>query len=86
MRVGIHQGRITCKVVVGGVNTKVGIGDGGTRHVQRVNDLLKIGGRTIRGDLISENDEGLDEGKKSETHCIFNQRNQQSHMTNDQNT
>ena len=77
MRVEIHQQRIACKIVVRGVNAKVGIGDGRTRHVQRVNDFLKVRGRTIRGDLIGKNGERSDEGKKSKTHCIFNQRNQQ---------
>ena len=30
------------------------------------------------------NGEELDEGKKSETHCIFNQKESPNHMTNDQ--
>ena len=68
----IHQRRITRKVVIGGVHTKVRVGNGGTRHVKRVDDLLKIGGRTIRGDVIGKNNEELDEGKKSKTHWIFN--------------
>ena len=74
MRMEIHQRRVAGKIVVGGINTKVGIGDGGTRHVQRVNNLLKVGGRTIRGDLIGENGDELDEGEKSKTHCLFNQK------------
>ena len=73
----IHQRRIARKIVIRGINAKVGIGNGRTRHVQRVNDLLKIRGGTIGGDLVSENGEGIDEGKKSKTHCIFNQRSQQ---------
>ena len=76
MRVEIHQGRITCKVVIRGINTKVGFGNGRAGHVQRVNNLLKIRGGTIRGDVVGENDERLDEGKKSKMYCIFNQRNQ----------
>ena len=76
MGMEIHQRQVARKIVIGGINTKVGIGDGRTRHVQRVNDLLKVGGRTIRGDLIGENGDELNEGKKSKTHCIFNQRNQ----------
>ena len=72
----IHQRRIACKIIIGGVNTKVGISDGRAGHVQRVNDLLKVGGRTIRGDLIGENGDELNEGKKSKTHWTFNQRNQ----------
>ena len=61
----IHQRRITCEVVVSGVNTKVGLGDGGSRHVERINDLLKVGGRAIRGDVVGKNDEGLDGGRKA---------------------
>ena len=68
----VHQGRVARKVIIGGVNPKVRVGDGGTRHVQRIDNLLKIRGGTIRGNVVSENDEGLDGGKKSETHCIFN--------------
>ena len=52
MGMKIHQGGVARKVVVGGINTKVGIGDGRTRHIQRINNLLKIRGRTIRGDVI----------------------------------
>ena len=77
MRVEIHQGGVTCKVVIRGINAKVGVGNGGARHIQGVNNFLEVRGGTIRGDVISENDEGLDGEKKSETHCIFNQRNQQ---------
>ena len=72
----IHQRGITRKIVIGGVNTKVEVGDGRARHVQRVNDLLKIRGRLVERDIVSENDGKLDGGKKSKTHCIFNQRNQ----------
>ena len=46
----------------------MGVGNSGARHVQRVNDLLKVRGRTIRGDLIGENGEGLNgEGKAKHT-------------------
>ena len=86
MGVEIHQGGVVGKVVIGGVNAKMGIGDGGARHVQRVNNLLKVRGGAIRGDLISENGERFDEGKKSKTHCIFNQKRSTNHMTNNQTT
>ena len=76
MRVEIYQRRIACKVVIGGVNAKVRVGNGGARHVQRIDNLLKIRGGTIREDVVRENDEKLDGGKKSKTHHIFNQRNQ----------
>ena len=68
----IHQRRIVCKVVISGVNAKVGIGNGGMRHVQRVDNLLEIRGRAIGGDVVSEYDEELNGEGKSKTHCIFN--------------
>ena len=77
MRVEIHQRRIACKVEVGGVNAKMGISNSGMRHDERVDDLLKIRRRTVGEDVISENGEELDEEKKSKTHGIFNQGNQQ---------
>ena len=77
MRVEIHQGRVTREIIVSGINAKVGISDSGTGHVQGVNDFSKVRRRAIGRDVVSEYDEGLDEGKKSKTHCIFNQRNQQ---------
>ena len=65
MRMEIHQRGVTCKIVIGGVDTEMGISDGRVRHVQRVNDLLKIRGGAIRGDLIGENGEEFDEGRKA---------------------
>ena len=73
----VHQRRVARKIVIRGIDAKVRIGNGGTRHIQRVNNFLKIGGRAIRGDLIGENGERSDEGEESKMHCIFNQRNQQ---------
>ena len=64
MRMEIHQGGITGEVIISGVNTKVRVGDGGARHVQRVNNLLKVRGGAIRGDLVSENGERLDGEEK----------------------
>ena len=66
MRMEIHQRRVTCKVIIGGVNAKVGISNSGTRHVERVNDSLEVGGGMVRGDVVSENDEELDEGKEKQ--------------------
>ena len=74
MRVEIHQGRITCKIVICGIHTKVGIGDGRMRHVKRVNDLLKVGGRTIGGDVVGENDEDLDGGRKAKRTAYLTKR------------
>ena len=61
----VHQRRIAHKVVIRGVNTKVGISNGRARHVQRVNNLLKVRGGTITRDLIGENGEELDGGRKA---------------------
>ena len=72
----VHQRRVAGEIVIRGVNAKVGISNGGMRHIQRIDNLVKIRGRTIRGDVVSENDERLDGGEKSEMHCIFNQKNQ----------
>ena len=47
MRVEIHQRTVTGEIVIGGVNTKMGVGDGRARHVDNVNNLLKIGGRLV---------------------------------------
>ena len=73
----VHQRGVTREIVIGGIDTKVGVGNGRARHVQRVNNLLKIRGGSTRENVIGEYDEGLDEGKEKQTHCIFNQRNQQ---------
>ena len=51
----VHQRRVACKIVIGGVNAKVGFSNRGARHIQRVDNLLKIRGGTIRGNLIGEN-------------------------------
>ena len=68
MGVKIHQRRVAHKVVIRGINTKMRIGNGRARHVQRVNNLLKVRGRAIRRNLISENGEEFDgEGKAKRT-------------------
>ena len=68
MGVKIHQRRVARKVVIRGINTKMRIGNSGARHVQRINNLLKVGGRTIRRYLIGENGEEFDgEGKAKHT-------------------
>ena len=57
MRMEVYQGGVACEVVIRGVNTKVGISNSGARHVQRIDNLLKIRGGTVGRDLISENGE-----------------------------
>ena len=73
----VHQRRIAGKVIIGGVNAKVGIGNGRTRHIQRVDNLLKVRGGTIRGDLIGENGKGLDGGRKAKRTAYLTKMNQQ---------
>ena len=64
MRMKIHQRGIAGKVIIRSVNTEVRIRNGRTRHVQRINNLLKIRGGTIRRDLIGENGEKFDGEEK----------------------
>ena len=75
----IYQGRVTRKIVIGSVNTEVRVSNGGVRHIQRVNNLLKIMGRTIRRDDVSENDEELDGERKAKRTAYLTKRNQ--HIT-----
>ena len=41
----IYQGRIACEIIIGGIDTEVGIGNDRTRHIDEVNNLLEVGGR-----------------------------------------
>ena len=61
----VHQGRVARKIVIRSINAKVRIGNGGTRHIQRINYLLKVRGRAIGGDLVSKNGGRFEWGKKS---------------------
>ena len=76
MRVKIHQRTIVGKIVIRGINTKVGIGDSRTRHVNAVNYLLEeVGGAVVGVDVV--NDEELDGGKRKAKHTAYlNKRNQ----------
>ena len=65
MGMKVHQRAVGSKVVIDGINTKMRIGDGRTRHVDKVNDLLKIGGRTVGIDVV--NDEDWMGGRKANT-------------------
>ena len=75
MGMEIHQGTVTGEIVISGVYAKGRIGDGRTRHMNAVNNLLKIRGGAVRVNVV--NDEDWMGGRKSETHCLFNQDNQQ---------
>ena len=81
----IRQGGVARKIIVGGVNTKVGISDGRARHIDAVNNLLEEGrGVVVRLNVV--NGEEWDGGKKSEMHCIFKPKESTSHMINNQIT
>ena len=71
----IYQRAVGSKVVIGGVNAKVGIGNSRMRHIDEVNNLLKVRRRMVGVDVV--NDGNWMGGKKSKTHYIFNQGNQQ---------
>ena len=58
----VYQRTVSSKVVIGGINTKVGIGDGRMRHIDEVNNLLKIRGGAIGVDVV--NGGQLDGGKE----------------------
>ena len=54
MRMIIYQRTVAGKVIVGSVETKMGVGNSGTRHVYAVNNLLKEGGRVlVREDVVN---------------------------------
>ena len=48
MHVRPYKGRIVGKVIISSIKTEVGISNGGMRHVNRVNDLLK----KTRGEVV----------------------------------
>ena len=52
----------------------MGVSNGRARHVQRVNDLLKIRGGVVRGDVVGENDERLDGGRKAKRTAYLTKR------------
>ena len=81
MGMKIHQRRVVGKIIVRGVNTKVRIGDGGTRHVQRVNNLLEVRGGAIRRDLIGKNGEEFDGERKAKRTGYLTKEINRSHDT-----
>ena len=73
-----YQRFVVGEIIIGCIKTEVGISNGGTRHVDAVNDLLKEGRGVVVGvDVV--NDEGRNGEKKSKMHSLFNPRNQ--HIT-----
>ena len=79
----VYQQRIACKVIVDGVGTEVGIGNGGTRHVNKIDDLLKVWGRKIGGDVV--NGESWMGGRKAK-HTAYLTKKSTHHMTNNRIT
>ena len=77
----VHQRTVAGKIVISGIHAKIGVSNGGARHIYAVNDFLEEGRRMVVG-LNVVNGEGLDGGRKSETPCIFNQKESKNHMTN----
>ena len=49
MGMKVYQRTVAGKVVIGGINTKMGVGNGGTRHDNRVKNILKVRGRAVVG-------------------------------------
>ena len=77
MRMKVYQRGVVREIIIRGVDTKVGIGNGGTRHMDRVDDLLKVGRRTVRLDVV--NGEDVDEGRKAKRTAYLTKRINQSH-------
>ena len=74
----VYQRTIGGKVIVGGVNTKMGIGNGGTGHVDAVNNLLKEGrGAVVRLNVV--NGERLDGGRKAKNTAYLTKGINRSH-------
>ena len=66
-----YQRGITSKVVIRGIQAKVGIGNSGSRHVNAVDYLLKDKRGVVVGVDVENGERGMRE-KKSKTHCLFN--------------
>ena len=74
----IYQGIVASEIVIGSIETKMGVGNGRTGHVKAVDNLLEERRGTLVGGNVV-NGEELEWGKKSKTHCIFNKRINVSH-------
>ena len=49
-----YKGIVIGEIIVGGIETKVGISNGGARHVNRIDNLLKEGGgAAVRFDVVN---------------------------------
>ena len=60
-----YKGSVVGKVIVGGIETKVGISNGGTRHVNAVDNLLEERGRAVvRVDVVNGGN-GMGEEKQN---------------------
>ena len=78
MHVRLYQGFVVCKIVISCIKTKVGVGNGGTRHVDAVNNLLEEGGRVVVGvDVV--NGEKWDGGRKAKCTAYLTKGINKSH-------
>ena len=72
--IGVHvrpyKGGVVGEIIIGRIKTEVGISDGGTRHVNGINNLLKKtrGEVVVRVDVV--NDERWD-GKKRKQNTLL---------------
>ena len=74
----VHQRTVAGEVVIGGVNTKVGISNGGTRHDNAVDNLLKERRGVVVGVNVV-NGEGLDGERKVKRTAYLTKEINRSH-------
>ena len=74
-----YEGRVVGKVIIGGIQAKVGVGNGGARHVNSVNDLLKKTRRGVVVRLKVVNGEEWNEGRKAKRTAYLTKEINRSH-------
>ena len=61
-----YERGVVGKIVIGCIKTKVEIGDGGTRHINRVDNLLKkMRGEVVVGLDVVNGEDGMGEEKQN---------------------
>ena len=50
----VYQRTVAGEIIIGGIDTKMRIGNGGMRHIDAVDYFLKIGGRTVGLDVVND--------------------------------
>ena len=76
---GAYQRIIVGKIIISGVKTKVRIGDGGTRHVDAVDNLLEEGGGVIVRSKVVNGESGMGEKEKQKCTAYLTKGTNQSH-------